>query len=165
MGAPSDDKEVFVGEEQLLVSGSNDNLTMTFPTTGEYTFIFDASNLNEPTLTVYSAQMFGDTTVFIRGGMNGWGENDALVYQGNGVYSVDLTLDATSYEFKVASGDWATFNLGANSNSNEVVVDSAYQLVQGSNDNLSLSISEAGDYTFTVVGPNPETAKITVTKK
>ena len=165
MGAPSDDKEVLVGEEQLLLVGSNDNLTMTFPTTGEYTFILNAANLNEPTLSVYSAQMFGETIVFIRGGMNGWGENDALVYQGSGAYSVDLTLDATSYEFKVASGDWATFNLGANSNGNGVGVDNTYQLVQGSNDNLSLTISEAGDYTFTVVGPNPETAKITVTKK
>ncbi|MBL4909481.1 MAG: DUF3372 domain-containing protein [Alteromonadaceae bacterium] len=165
MGAPSNDKEVFIGENQLLVSGSNDNLTMTFPTTGEYTFIFNASNLAEPTLSVYSAKMFGDTAVFIRGGMNGWSENDPLVYQGNGVYSVDLILDAASYDFKVASSDWATFNLGGNSNGNVVNVDSAYQLVQGSNDNLSLTVNAAGTYTFTVVGPNPETAKVTVSKK
>ena len=164
MGAPADDREVFAGEEQLLVAGSNDNLFMTFPTTGEYTFIFNASNLNEPTLSVYSAKMFGDTAVFIRGGMNGWSENDPLVYQGNGVYSVDLTLDATSYEFKVASGDWSTFNLGANSDTNIVTLDSAYQLVQGSNGNLSLTVSEAGTYTFTVVGPNPEAATVTVSK-
>jgi pullulanase len=162
MGAPADDKTVQLGEHQLLVSGSNDNLTMTFTETGEYTFIFDASNLAEPTLTVYAAAMFGNTPVYIRGSMNGWGEVDTLSYQGNSLYQVDINLAAGDYEFKVASADWSTVNLGANEQSDVVVLSQPYQLVQGSNSNLKLSLSTDGRYRFEVKGPNPNTAIITV---
>jgi len=165
MGAPADDREVLLGEEQLLVSGSNDNLYMAFADTGDYTFIFDASDLNEPTLTVYSAKMFGDTTVYIRGGMNGWGEVDALAYQGDGIYSVEIAVDAGSHEFKVASGDWSTFNLGADPADKQVILDQPYTLTQGSNDNLQLTVEESATYVFTVVGPNPDSPTVTVSKK
>jgi len=165
MGAPSGDSEVLLGEQQLLLAGSQTNLSMNFADSGEYTFIFDASNLNEPTLSVYSAQMFGATTVFIRGDMNSWGEVDTLTYQGNASYSVDVALEAKSYAFKVASSDWSTVNLGANVTDNNVAVGQTYQLLQGSNDNLNLTVSEAGTYTFTVTGPNPNSATITVVKK
>lgn len=163
MGAPADDNEVFVGEEQLLVAGSNDNLVMTFTSTGEYTFIFDAANLDEPLLTVYSAEMFGATTVFIRGAMNGWGEVDALNYQGDSLYTVDIAIEAGSYEFKVASADWSTVNLGASADNN-VSLDIPYVLTQGSNDNLSISLEETATYRFSVQGPNPESAAVTVSK-
>lgn len=164
MGAPDSDNEVLAGEEQLLVAGSNTNLMMTFDTTGEYTFIFDASNLNEPTLTVYSAEMFGATTVYVRGGMNGWGEVDALTYQGSNVYSVDIEISAGSYEFKVASGDWATFNIGAGE-VNEVVIGETLPVFHGGNPgNLMLTIEEDGIYRFSVKGPNPDTPSLTVTK-
>lgn len=164
MGAPADDNQVVIAENQLLVAGSNDNLHISIATTGDYTFIFDASNLAEPTVTVYAAEMFGATPVFIRGGMNGWGEVDSLAYQGNGVYSVSIALTAQDYEFKVASSDWATFNLGANDSSDIVNLAESYSLVQGSNGNLKLSIAEAGNYTFTVKGPNPQAPTVTVTK-
>ncbi|NMP17818.1 pullulanase-type alpha-1,6-glucosidase [Thalassotalea sp. Y01] len=164
MGAPFDDTEVLEREEQLLVPGSNDNLNMTFAE-GDYTFIFDASNTAEPTLTVYSAKMFGDTTVFIRGGMNGWGETDALTYQGDSVYSATIALDATSYEFKVASADWSTVNLGATSGDDaEVMVAVDEALVQDSQSNFTINVEEAGDYLFTVTGPDPLNSTLTVTK-
>ncbi|MEW6982425.1 alpha-1,6-glucosidase domain-containing protein [Colwelliaceae bacterium 6471] len=165
MGAPSDDKEVFAGEEQLLVAGSNDNLTMTFATSGDYTFIFDASDLNEPTLTVYSAQMFGDTSVYIRGDMNGWGEVNVVTYQGNSSYAAEIDLAQGSYGFKVASGDWSTFNLGAGAQGSEVTLDQPLTLAQGSNDNLSFVADEAATYIFTVTGPNPDSPTVTVSKK
>jgi pullulanase len=165
MGAPADDTEVFEGERQLLLSASNDNFTMVFAEDGDYTFVFDASNLDEPTLSIYSAEMFGNTTVFIRGDMNGWGEVDNLSYDGASSYSVEINLAAGDYGFKVASGDWSTFNLGAPAETNIVTIDSPLTLVQDSQDNLSLSIAEAGDYIFTVAGPNPQIPTITVSKK
>ncbi|SET63258.1 alpha-1,6-glucosidase domain-containing protein [Thalassotalea agarivorans] len=164
LGAPADDKEVLPGEEQLVVAGSNDNFYMNFDD-GEYTFILDASNIEEPILTVYNAEMFGATTVFIRGGMNGWGEVDALTYHGASQYSVTIALDAQSYEFKVASGDWSTFNLGATSAEDaEVVVDVEEALVQDSQTNFTMTIEEAGDYVFTVTGPDPLNLTLAVTK-
>ncbi len=165
MGAPADDMEIFEGEMQLLLSGSNDNFNMVFAEDGDYTFVFDASNLAEPTLSIYAAEMFGETSVYIRGDMNGWGEVDLLNYDGASSYSVEINLAAGDYGFKVASGDWSTVNLGAPTDTNMVTLDSPLVLVQDSQDNLSLTITEAGDYIITVAGPNPNTPTITVSKK
>ncbi|TKB46386.1 alpha-1,6-glucosidase domain-containing protein [Thalassotalea mangrovi] len=164
MGAPFDDTEVFEREEQLLVPGSNDNLHMVFAD-GEYTFIFDASNQQEPILSVYSAKMFGETTVYVKGSMNGWSENDAMTYIGNSTYTLTLSLDAQSYEFKVASQDWSTVNLGATSGDDaDVFLSTPEALVQDSQTNFKIDISEAGDYLFTVTGPDPLNSTLTVTK-
>ncbi len=164
-GAPAGDNVITEGEVQLLLSGSNDNFSMTFAKTGEYTFVFNASNLNEATLTVYSAEMFGTTPVFVRGDMNSWGAVDTLVYQGNASYSIDLTLDAKAYNFKVASDDWSTFNFGANTDITEVTAGTDYSLVRNTNDNLLINIAEAGVYTFKVTGPNPDLLTLSVVKK
>ncbi len=169
MGAPSDDTEVLEGEDQLLVAGSNDNLSMTFANSGEYTFVFNAANLSEPLLSVYSAQMFGATTVYIRGGMNGWGETDSLVYQGVGTqggssYRVEINVEAGTHEFKVASSDWSTVNLGAGDN-NQVELATRYNLVANSQSNLSLTVADTGIYIFTIAGPNPNAPTVTITKK
>ncbi|QOL26772.1 pullulanase-type alpha-1,6-glucosidase [Thalassotalea sp. LPB0316] len=164
LGAPSGDREVTVRDEKQLVPGSNDNLFMEFAA-GDYTFILDTQDINAPTLTVYSAEMFGNTTVYIRGGMNGWGEVDALSYVGNSTYSVEIDLSAENHEFKVASGDWSTVNLGGDDGASAVSLDTPYRLTQGSNTNLTVDISEAATYVFTVVGPNPESPTVTITKK
>ncbi|MGJ8693440.1 MAG: alpha-1,6-glucosidase domain-containing protein [Thalassotalea sp.] len=156
--------EVSEGQTLDLSPGSSENMFMALAV-DQYTFILDASNKAEPTLIAYSGEMFGDTTAFIRGEMNSWGEVDTLTYQGDGIYSVDISLAAGSYNFKVASGDWSTINLGGDVADLSVVIDTPYQLVQGSNDNLAITIAEAATYTFTVVGPNPNTATLTVTKQ
>ncbi|WJG07889.1 alpha-1,6-glucosidase domain-containing protein [Aliiglaciecola sp. LCG003] len=150
---------VTVGTEKLL--GSNANLEITFATDGQYSFVFNASNLDEPTLTVFPANFFGDTTVFIRGGINGWGEVDAVVYDGNGGYSVDIAIDAGSYEFKVASADWSTVNLGGSEDATNVPLDTEVQLAQGGS-NLLLDIPATGTYRFAITGPDPSKAKVTI---
>ena len=165
MGAPADDMEIFEGEVQLLLSGSIDNFSMVFAEDGDYTFVFYASNLAEPTLSIYAAEMFGATPVFIRGDMNDWGEVDLLNYDGASSYSVEINLTAGDYGFKVASGDWSTVNLGAPADTNVVTLDSPLVLVQDSQDNLSVTITEAGDYIVTVAGPNPLTPTINISKK
>jgi pullulanase len=57
---------------------------------------------------------YGDTTVFLRGDMNGWGAVDAFEYKGNGVYQVAVALTAaTDYNFKIASEDWSSVDFGS----------------------------------------------------
>ncbi|MFT5759498.1 MAG: pullulanase [Alteromonadaceae bacterium] len=165
MGAPADDMEITEGENQLLLSGSNDNFSMNFAVDGDYTFVFDASNLAKATLSIYSAEMFGTTQVFIRGDMNSWGEVDVLSYDGLSRYSVEINLTAGDYGFKVASADWSTFNLGAPADTNVVTLDSPLLLVQDSQDNLSVTIVDDGVYIVTVAGPDPTTPTITINKK
>ncbi len=164
LGANSADELVTEGAVMSLLSGSNDNFSMTFTEAGDYTFYVDVSDLAEPTLAIYQAEMYAGTPIFVKGAMNGWGAVDELAYAGNSSYSVEIDLNAETYEFKVADADWSDINMGAGE-TNTVTIGSAALLVQGSQSNLSLTIAEAGTYIFTVNGPNPTAATVTVTKK
>lgn len=160
-GSGEDTAGVSVGVSKALgVSGAN--MTITIAEDGPYTFVFDASNLAEPTFAVFDAQMFGDTTVFIRGSLNGWGEDNPLVYA-DGVYSTEITLDAGNYEFKVASADWATVDLGSAVEDVSVLVDTGKTLgFQGAN--MTIEIDTAATYAFTLTGPDPSEPIVTVTQ-
>ena len=157
-GAPDSGPTVEMGVEKPL--GSSGNLSATFDTDSSYVFIF--SVVADPTLLVFDGQFFGSTTVFLRGSMNGWGESDAINYQGRGVYSVDLALTAGNHEFKVASSDWATVNLGAENGDNADVVLGEAEGLFTTNDNLRLALDADGTYRFTVRGANGEAPTVTV---
>ena len=164
MGAPANDTEVLLTEEQPLLSGSNDNLMMTFETEQEYTFTFDASDIDAPTLSVFKAEMFEGTSVYVRG-ISTWDPVDELEYQGGGVYSKELEIAVGSYQFKVASSDWAAFNLGAGDEGGVASLNQPLTLLHGSSDNLSFTADEAATYIFTVIGPDPAKPTVLISKK
>ena len=84
--------------------------------------------------------------------MNGWDESTPFAYNGDGSYSVVVALTANTYGFKLASADWSTVNLGGTSvDTVTVTIGEALDLLQGSNDNLSITIDTDGDYLFTIV--------------
>lgn len=160
----ADDTVVMVGDDEFPLASTNDNLQITIAEAGDYLFTFDASDKSAATLSVFNAVMFGDTPVYLRGDMNGWGTDDEIQFESAGTYSIVKNLSAGTYGFKVASEDWATVNLGAASGEDApVLVDVAETLVQGSNDNFSIQIDVDGDYKFTVQGPNPAAPVLTVT--
>ncbi len=81
-----------------------------------YRWTLDASEPEAPVLTVVSASAtapFGDTQLFVRGSMNEWGIANSMRYAGEGRYFVAMPLSAGAYEFKIASEDWASVDLGA----------------------------------------------------
>ncbi|WP_198117581.1 esterase [Massilia rhizosphaerae] len=45
--------------------------------------------------------------IYVRGAFNGWGTDNALVYQGKGVYQADILVSPGNHAFKVGSRDWA----------------------------------------------------------
>ncbi|MDF2179025.1 pullulanase-type alpha-1,6-glucosidase [Aliiglaciecola sp. CAU 1673] len=149
--------------DEIDLSRSGPNIGMNFGDSTQYYFAFDASNLDAPTLTVNKSRMFGDTVVYIRGGMNGWGAVDALVFQGKATYSVDIALSAGVHEFKVASEDWATVNLGVPPGGTSDVVIGQAKVLGGSNDNLRIEVTNAGTYRFTVKGPSASAPTVSVT--
>jgi hypothetical protein len=149
--ATADDIAVSVGTTVTLLQGSNDNLSLTIVDDGSYVFVVDASDPAAPTLTVRNQELFAGSTVLLRGDMNGWDESTPLAYNGDGTYSVSVNLAAAAYGFKLASADWSTVNLGATSvDTATVTVGEALDLLQGSNDNLSITIDADGDYLFTI---------------
>ncbi|QMW14772.1 MULTISPECIES: alpha-1,6-glucosidase domain-containing protein [Pseudoalteromonas] len=143
---------VTVGTEKLLaVKGTN--MTIDIARDGQYQFVFDASNLEEPLMTVFNAEMFGETPVYLRGSMNNWDPVNLLTYAGDAIYSTTIALDVDDYEFKVASSDWNTVNLGGSGESPLAVLGEAASL-EAVGANISLSITQAGNYRFTVQGPD-----------
>lgn len=87
--------------------------------------------------------------VYVRGDIydEGWsaGSGNEMIYHGRGIYSLVLEVVPGSYQFKVAAEDWSTPNLGA---AEVVTVGGSVVLTQGSNDNLNITIAEAGRYRF-----------------
>ena len=134
-----------------LVDGGG-NLSISITAADEYLFTLDASS-ETPTLWVAPFKPFGTTPVFVRGGMNGWGTDNMLVFNGTARYATDIALEAGDYEFKVASEDWAAFNLGAAEGAGTQVTpgESYTELAQGGG-NLSITIDTAGTYRFQVDG-------------
>ncbi|WAJ70876.1 alpha-1,6-glucosidase domain-containing protein [Catenovulum adriaticum] len=152
--------QVELAEAEYLASTQN-NLSITLAEDAELVFIFDMTNL-EPKLRVYKANFFADTPVFIRGGMNDWGEVDQLSYNNDGTYSVDLTLAAGDYEFKIASADWSTVDLGAVSENVANVELAVDEQLAFKGDNMTFTADSDGIYRFLVEGPDGANPNLTI---
>ena len=145
-----------------------DNLTLAVESAGEYLFTVtvDANvtaGTDAPTLHVTPLRPFGATTVFLRGGMNGWGTDDPLVFKGAARHARTVELAVGAHEFKVASEDWATVNMGAaEGESNVVVVGTAYSTLAPDGGNLTIDIAEEGAYLFEVDGTQAIPPTLTV---
>jgi pullulanase len=148
-------------EKALAVKGAN--LSVTIDADAIYSFTFDMSNRSAPVLSIEKTDMFAGKTVFIRGGMNAWGEVDALVYQGSSVYQVDITLAAGDNEFKIATADWSSVDLGAIAG-DDTVIDGKLKTLAKKGANLHVNATSAGTYRFTVTGPSTESPSLLVTK-
>jgi len=106
---------------------------------------------------------YGLTKVFVRGGMNGWGEVDAFSYVGAGVYQAKVTIGSSgSQEFKIASGDWSTVDFGAKSGEQDVKFGIA-QTLQRSGANMKANFV-AGTYQFTLNAAVPTAPVLTVSE-
>ncbi|CAH6847530.1 Pullulanase [Vibrio chagasii] len=115
---------------------------------------------------VSSIPPYGQTTVYVRGSMNGWTPvNDwAMSFISNGVYSITKTLEQGEYGFKFSGPTWEQLDLSCNS----------VELASGSIDigtggNCQLSVTEAGSYTFTLnaiheLDDNVDKAVVSITK-
>jgi pullulanase len=162
-GAGADGNAVILGTTKTLSQGGG-NLAISITATATYIFTLDANNADSPNLTVIERPTFGETTVFLRGGMNGWGEADAFEYVGANIYSVNIELGATDYEFKVASSDWSTIDFGAGEAGDTFTLGTPKVLATGGG-NLKLTTSEAGFYNFLFNATLTATPELTVTKQ
>ena len=144
------DLVVSLGDATPLVVGSNDNLEIQLTTSGRYRFEVNMQNPAAPVLRVYIDDLFSATPAYLPGEISsvGWNfsEDNRLTYRGAGLYQLTLSVAAGNYQFKVAGSDWSNPNLGGP----EIELGDAFELTQGSNDNIRLAVPADGDYLFTV---------------
>lgn len=101
---------------------------------------------------------WSDYTVYLRGNLNGWGLSNPMTYNPDGTFTIeDFKLHG---EFKLATEDWNTVDLG--SNGEAVIPNTPYALKdKGSNmtlkDNVSISnakiVLNPSTKTMTVIDP------------
>lgn len=111
-----------------------------------YSFVLDANDASNPTLTISVDLPTYALPVYLRGEMNDWGLADPMVYQGNGVYETTIDLAIDSYQFKIASEDWSTVVLGYDGNVN---INTPQMLFSGGG-NVVISPEQALPYVFTL---------------
>jgi len=169
-GGPKDGSPMGISLDTATTLSCNANpanLSLSFPADGDYTFSLDKLDAGNPTLTVAPAVggAFGTVSVFTRGGFNGWGEADELVNTSGNLYEATVAVTAGSFEFKVASSDWATINCGRPGNAAmPVPLDTATTLsCKASSENLSITFGADGDVTFSVDATNNYNPTVTVT--
>ncbi len=90
---------------------------------------------------------FGNT-IFVRGGFNGWGAIDAMTWDGgNQTYSAVLSIDAGTWEFKIADEGWSNPDFGPTGDPNVTLgVPTAIGTAIGQN--FSMALASPGDYLF-----------------
>jgi len=156
----SADQQVTLGAAKTLNRGGS-NLKITIPKTSSYTFTVNAASAEAPVITVTEYVPYGETTVFLRGSLNGWSENNPLQYDGDGVYSVTVNLAVTEHEFKIASADWSTVDFG--SADQNVTLNTNKTLTRGAS-NLKLQITEQADYKVSFTATDPAAPVLRVSK-
>jgi len=111
------------------------------------------------------AAPFGDVAVYLRGSMNNWGNDgldasDQFIYDSNGVYELNFTLDAGTYQFKIADNAWDAVNLGY---SNLTFANGSIN-ISDNGGNLEVTIATAGNYGFTL-NASTATPELTIVSK
>jgi D-alanyl-D-alanine-carboxypeptidase/D-alanyl-D-alanine-endopeptidase len=98
--------------------------------------------------------------LFLRGSMNDWSLRDPLKAAAPQHYSATLTLAKGDYQFKVASADWKTVDLGGSANA--PLTPGAAAALHQFGGNLTLSVASAARYVFTVDASTPGQPKLMV---
>jgi pullulanase len=151
----------------LNCDANSGNLALNVASTGNYRFVVDASDVDNPVLTVFSQPYAVD--IFVRGFGGDWSANEAtrMDLVASNTYQVELGLaDPTAsgaLDFKVASDDWSTVDCG--SDGTDVALGLAYATSCGTSaPNMNLSTTEAGQYSFKLDVSDPASPLLTVDK-
>lgn len=120
---------------------------------GDFDFYLSFADVDNPTIEVKPAKPLGETVTYIRGSLNGWGapETDVIEYNEDTLtYSVIYGLEAstTPYQFKFASEDWSTVDLG-NEQLTKSTDDDAVALTN-MDKNFGITADESTSYLFEV---------------
>lgn len=112
----------------------------------------DALAMVQLELDKMNEQPFGGERIYLLGNMNDWGKKQNITpqfeYKGNGIFAASSTLEAGSYEFKIAPLNWS-FDYGAHPSEEKITIGEKKDLarVPGSN-NLIVKIKNKAKINF-----------------
>jgi len=126
----------------LALDGS-DNVGLTIAQDGVYTFSINATDAAAPIVTVsLDVQPYAGTPIYLRGFDGEWGTVNEFAYFGAGYYAIMMDY-TNNTDFKIASDDWSTVNLGGSG----LAVNEVFSLSAGG-DNISLTGLDATSLQF-----------------
>jgi pullulanase len=149
VGAGADAMLVLNQPHPLVAAGSA--LSLQVSQQNDYDFILDLSVADKPTLEVKPGKPLGNTAVFIRGSLNGWGAPasdeisfDAASRSYSVIYGLEASADA--YHFKFASEDWSTVDLGYSAFDISADADAIALTEVGGN--IAIKVDKSSSYLF-----------------
>jgi hypothetical protein len=102
--------------------------------------------------------------IYVRGAFNGWGTDNALAYQGKGVYQADILVSPGNHAFKVGSRDWAAEWVANPAASVTVKPGAAYPLATEAGPEDYLFTKQTATFRFRVDVSDPKHPVLTVVK-
>jgi pullulanase len=119
----------------------------------------------DATANAPDAAPYGDVSVYLRGSMNNWGNdgltsNDQFSYDSNGVYELNFTLAAGTYQFKIADDAWSAVNLGFS----DLSFGNGSISASDNAGNIEITIEDTGNYSF-MLDASTATPSLTVVSK
>ncbi|WP_051208269.1 alpha-amylase family glycosyl hydrolase [Saccharospirillum impatiens] len=98
---------VFSDDSVGITDPGNGNIGLSVPATNDYTLVLDATDVNNPLLSVTSSEVAPyqpQGALFVKGELNGWANLPAyrLDYLGAGQYQTTVGIDPAAFDF---SGD------------------------------------------------------------
>ncbi len=101
---------------------------------------------------------------YIRGGFNGWGLENALQHQGNGVYQADILVSPGNHGFKLGTRDWRREWVPSLHASVAVKPGQALRLATSAGPEATLFVRSSATYRFTLDAKNPGAPVLRVTR-
>lgn len=105
-----------------------------------------------------------DQQLFIRGGFNGWGTDNALVAKGNGVYETQILLSPGNHPFKVGNRDWSAEWVIDPTASVTVATGKAYRMGTQPGPEDYLFVRQTAAYKFSLDIANPAAPLLSVAR-
>ncbi|MDB5747137.1 MAG: esterase [Massilia sp.] len=94
--------------------------------------------------------------LFVRGGFNGWGTENALRHQGKGIYEADILVSPGNHGFKVGSRDWKQeWVPGGPPGGTAVKPGESVRLATSAGPEATLFVRSTGTYRFTLDASKP----------
>jgi hypothetical protein len=102
--------------------------------------------------------------IYVRGAFNGWGTDNPLAYQGQGVYETDILVSPGNHAFKIGSKDWTAEWVANPSASVTVALGSSYPLDTHPGPEDYLFTKQTATYRFRVDASDPAKPVLSVTR-